>query len=254
MTDTTATSESDEIYLEHEADRATLKGSAQNPVRMEYTAPARADATPTPNGLPVKPPQATKSRSQKAVLDEDNHQVTLTGQVNVDMPDEQMLLNAESVTLQFGDDNSVIGFQARGDVVMVQPGRRVTADSARSQNRMQSVLLQGRARAQQQGQFDLASDRMEVYTDPKKGMVRSEDRQRPINTSVDLKSNKPYKLLEAKFQALVDQGVPPDTLEKLRPILDQSYRTQDAFRKDASDLLTAEETQRYMSLILAQAH
>jgi len=268
MVDDTATSESDEVYLEHESERATLRGTAQNPVRIEYAArpmdPGTAQVTATatgtsndaqdPTAKPLPPQMPAKARAQKAVVEEQNRQVTLTGQVHVDLPDREIQLDAESVVLQFGEDNAVAGFQARGDVVIVQPGRRLTSDSARSQNRMQTILLQGRAKAQQQGQFELTSDRMEVFTDPKKGSVRSEDRQRPINLSLDLTAKKPYKLEPGKLQALADKGVPPDTLHKLNPVLGQPYNNQDAFRKAVNELLTQEESQRYLSLIIAQAH
>jgi lipopolysaccharide assembly outer membrane protein LptD (OstA) len=254
------------VYIENDPNRATLRGTAQNPVRMEYTAPPKeaaaaqvtgapagsADAAPAPAPLPA--PLPTKARAQKAVVEEESRQVTLTGHVFVDMQDREIQLEAENVVLHFGEDNAVTGFQARGDVVIVQPGRRLTSDSARSQNRMQTILLQGRAKAQQLGQFELNSDRMEVFTDPKKGSVRSEDRQRPINLSLDLAASKPYKLDAVKLQPLADKGVPPDTLRKLNPVLGRSYGKQDAFRKAVSDLLTQEESQRYMSLIIEQAH
>ncbi len=258
--------ESDEVFLEHEADRATLKGSATNPVRMEFTPPPKADpsaqmaapgAASEPTGErppPAPPPEPTRARAQKSVVEEQSRQVTLTGQVRVEIPDRKMHVEAESVVLTFGDDNTVTAFQARGDVVIIQPGRRLTSDSARSQNKMQTILLQGRAHAQQEGQFDLNSDRMEVFTDPKKGSVRSEDRQRPVNLSLDTTAGKPYKLDQPKLQELVNKGVPPATLQKLDPLVGRSFNNQDAFRKAVADVLTEAESQRYMSTIIAQAH
>ncbi len=259
-----AIADSEEVFLEHDTERATLKGTAGRPVRMEFTEPpkatpaaqmsAKGDETMGDPAVPPPPPQPTRARAQKSVVEQEIHQVTLTGQAVVDMPDRQIHLEGENVVLLFGDDNQVTSFTARGDVVITQPGRRLTSDSARSQNKMQTILLQGRARAQQEGQFDLTSDRMEVFTDPRKGTVRSEDRQRPINLSLDTSGTKPYKLDQPKLQVLVNNGVPPATLQKLDPVVGRSYGTQDAFRKAVSDLLTPEENQRYISIIIAQAH
>ncbi|HEX7926568.1 MAG TPA: hypothetical protein VF678_03190, partial [bacterium] len=258
MVDDTSTSESDEIYLEHETERATLKGSPQRPVRMEYISkdPPRGQPPAAALGaLPPAPPQPlpTKVRAQKVVVEEQSRMVTMTGKVYVEMPDKQMQLEGESVMLQFDDNNAILAFQARGDVVVTQPGRKLTADVARSQNRLATILLTGGAKAQQPGQFELNSERMEVFTDPKKGQVRSEDRQRPVNLSVDLGASKPYKLVESKLQSLADKGVPADTIGKLSPILGRSYGTQDALRDAVTDLLTQEETQRYMSTIISLA-
>jgi lipopolysaccharide export system protein LptA len=256
MSQGTGTAESDEVYLERETERATLRGTAATPVRMQFIPERKEDLTAQMAGSApgeAPPPEPTRASAQKSVVEEQSRQVTLTGTVNVDIPDRQIHLQAESVVLQFADDNQVSGFTARGDVVITQPGRRLTSDSARSQNRMQTILLQGRARAQQEGQFDLTSDRMEVFTDPKKGTVRSEDRQRPISTSLDLQASKPYKLDQPKLQELVNKGVPPATLQKLDPIVGKTYNNQEAFRRAVAEVLTAEESQRYLSIILAQA-
>jgi lipopolysaccharide assembly outer membrane protein LptD (OstA) len=256
MADALARSESEELLLEREPRRATLRGSSHSPVRMEYATPDQGAAQMAgPAGAPPAPetPQPARARAQKAVVEEQSHQVTLSGQVWVEIPEKQIQMQAENVVLQFGEDNSVTGFQARGDVVIIQPGRRLTSDSARSQNRMQTILLQGRARAQQEGQFELTSERMEVFTDPKKGAVRSEDRQRPITTALDLAATRPLRLDQARLQALIEKGVPPETVQKLAPLAGHTFAGQDALRKAASELLTPEESQRYLPLVIAQA-
>ncbi len=261
--------ESLEAVLDRTSHRTTLRGTPLQPVLLLISdtprpAPAQslgaaADAGTPPGALPGALPSrpigdATRVLAQKAVVEEQSHQVVLTGQVKVDMTDRQINLEAETVTLVFNEDKTLAGFQARGNVVIVQPGRRLTADAARSQNKMQTILLLGKAHLQQAGQFDLNSDRLEVFTDTTKGMVRSEDRQKPINLSLEISAPKPWRLERASSTGLGERGVPPAVVQKLEPLVGRTFTSQDTFQQAVNDRLTPEESERYLPTILSQAH
>jgi lipopolysaccharide export system protein LptA len=245
--------ESEDVLLERDEGRATLRGSPGEPVRLRFTQPDIARAPPPAEGSGAGEPLMTRAWARKIVVEEDGRQVTLTGQVQVDAPDRKIRLSAESVALAFADNNAIASFQARGDVVIIQPGRRLSADSVRSQSRMQTVLLQGRAHARQDGQFEIASDRIEIFTDPKKGYIRSEDRQRPMSLSLDVGSVRTFRLDPFKLQELILRGVPSGVTEKLDPLAGRLFNGVEAFRQAVGGQLTLDESQRYLSLILAQA-
>jgi lipopolysaccharide export system protein LptA len=246
----------DELVYERALDRATMRGNPARPLFIQFPAgvddlAAQADAADEAAADESK--ELTLAKAQKAVVEQQGRLLTLTGQVRVDIPDRQIHLEAESVILNIAEDNTVTAFQARGDVVIVQPGRRLNSDSARSQNRMQTILLLGKARVRQDNQFDLTSERIEVFTDAKKGTVRSEDRQKPINLSLDVSAGRPYVLDSGKVQGLGDKGVPAATLKKLDPLVGQPFTSQTGFRQAVSKRLTAEEVDLYLNTIVSQA-
>ena len=96
-------------------------------------------------------------------------------------------LTADSVRLDFDEEDKLAGFRAEGKVRIEQPERILSADIAYSENLNETVVLVGNAKIVQQGQFSLTSDRVEVYSDAKKGVVQSKDRQRPVTLELDLK-------------------------------------------------------------------
>jgi len=265
--------EGDQVVVEHETQRVTVSGKPDEPMTMlvaEQSAeaptkgftPAQAAATGTapataagsaPAAASTSLGDGTQAWAQRAVMEEDGRQLQLTGAVHVKVPAKQITLDAESVTLQFSEEGTVTGFTARGNVIIVQPGRRLTSDSARSQNRMQTILLLGKARMQQEGQFDLNSDRMEVFVDAKRGTVRSEDRQKPMNLSLDVNAARGWKLDASRMSKLRDQGVPDPVLKKLEPLQGRSFTTQPAFEQAVGDRLTPEESDRHLAAISTQA-
>jgi len=188
------------------------------------------------------------------VMERETRQLNLTGAVHVNVPVKQISLDAESVTLQFSRQGTVTGFSARGNVQIVQPGRRLNADSARSQYRMQTILLLGKARVQQEGQFDLTSDRMEVFVDARRGAVHSEDRQKPMNFSLDVDALRGWKLDASRLDKLREQGVPEALLKKLVPMEERTFKSQALFEQAVAERLTPEESDRYLSTISKQAH
>jgi len=245
--------ESEDVLIERDDRRATLRGSPGEPVRLRFMPQDVSRWQPFADEFGSPEPSLTRAWAQKIVLEEDGRQVTLSGQVQVDAPDRKIRLSAESVVMTFTDANAISTFQARGDVVILQPGRRLSADSMRSQNRMQVVLLQGNAKARQEGQFDIASDRIEIFTDPKKGYIRSEDRQRPMSLTLDVGGIRNFRLDPFKLQELILRGVPATVIEKLDPLAGQVFSGVEAFRQAVGSRLTLDEAQHYLGLIQAQA-
>lgn len=243
--------EGDELVVEQEPQRVTMKGTPERPLAM-FVADAAAAAKPA-EGPSARLNDGTQVKAQRAVLEEQGRQLSLTGAVRVDVASRQLAVEAESVTLQFNEDQTLQGFQARGNVVITQPGRRLTGESARSQNRMQTILLLGKAHMQQEGQFDLSSERLEVFTDTKRGAVRSEDRQRPMTLSLDLSAARPWRLDAPGMARLKEQGLPEEILKKLEPILGRAFLSQNAFQQAVSERLAPEEAEQYLTTIASQA-
>lgn len=252
--------EGDEIVVDEDSDRVTAKGTATKPLALFVADPApgtedEPEADPksaSPGGPSGRLSDGTQMKAQRAVMEEQGRTLQLTGAVHVEMVLRKIVIDAESVVLQFAEDQTLLGFQARGNVSIVQPGRHLTADSARSQNRMQTILLLGKARMHQEGQFDLSSDRLEVFTDSKRGAVRSEDRQRPMTLSLDL-GVKPWRLDAPGMDKLKAQGVSDPVLKKLEPIRGRTFASQAAFQQAVSERLSPEESEQYLSVIVSQA-
>lgn len=259
--------EGDQVVVDHEAQRLTVTGKPGQPMTFlvadqTQESEAKSAAAGQASAIPGAPPAApsasgagdgTQAWAQRAVVEEDGRQLQLTGAVHVKVPARQIVMDAENVTLQFNDDGTVTGFTARGNVSISQPGRRLNSESARSQNRMQTILLLGKARMQQEGQFDLVSDRLEVFVDAKRGVVRSEDRQKPMSLSLDVNTMRGWRLDAARMGKLKDQGIPETVLKKLEPLQGHSYPSQPAFEQAVGDRLSPEESERHLSAISNQA-
>jgi lipopolysaccharide export system protein LptA len=213
------------------------------------------DATPAgaPRAAPDPDEVTTTVRAQKAVVEDDPPRVTLTGDVRIEQSDERLRLTAQQVTLNFLEDRALESFRAEGDVVISQPDRRIAADFAQSRNALRTILLVGHATMQQKGTFDLKSDRMEVHADASKGILQSQDRQKPITLSLDLAGGQRYGLTQAGMLKLTDQGVPTGVLEKLAPLIGQTYASRTGFREAVSRHLTRREVAAYLDTIVANA-
>jgi hypothetical protein len=158
------------------------------------------------------------------------------------------------VNLRFTEDRKLAGFRAEGGVRIDQPGRTATSDLAFSQNDNKTILLVGRAKLQQQGQFDLASDRIEIYTEADKGVVQSENRQKPMQLTLNMPSAKSsYRLDRNKWSILASKGVPRETLDKLVPLQGRAYNNRDDFVAALGRVLTRNELESHQDSILSQA-
>lgn len=199
------------------------------------------------------PGATTTLHALKAVVEEQPRRVVLTGNVHIEQSDNQLSIDAQQVALFFTAASELESFRAEGGVVIAQPERRISADFAQSRNALRTILLVGHASMQQKGQFDLKSDRMEVFVDANKGIMQSQDRQQPITLSLQLGGEKTYGLTRQNLLTLSDRGMPPDTLEKLSPLVGQRYETPTALREAVAGRLTPRERQRHLETILTTA-
>jgi lipopolysaccharide export system protein LptA len=239
--------EGHEALMRSDGSRTVLHGLPDTPLTLVVQRPLIAPEEGAPQeGV------STTVHSQKAIVEEQPRRVTLTGSVHVEQSDGRLRMDAQQVTLYFEGDE-LESFRAEGNVTIAQPDRRVTADVAQSRNQLKTILLVGHATLQQQGTFDLKSDRMEVYADSSKGVVQSQDRQKPITLSLDLAGGQSYGLTQAGMLKLSGMGVPPPVLEKLAPLIGQTYPSRAAFREAVSRHLSRRETDRHMDTILSNA-
>ena len=255
--------EGDEIIVEQKSRRTTLKGTAGHVAALYVTGPpaavepqTKADATRTkkaPDKAAVPVDTGTHVEAERAVFEERGHQAFLTGAAHVNIGARSLDVSAVSITVQFSESNEVLGFQARGNVVITQPNRRLLGDSARTLNQMQTILVQGKARMQQEGQFDLSSDRLEAFTDTERGAVHSEDRQRPMSLFLNVRSRENWRLDATRIAHLKEREVPEEVTKKLETMFGLTFGSEDAFKQAVKQRLTDEEFERFMPLIVAQA-
>ncbi|MBI4082796.1 MAG: hypothetical protein HY423_09315 [Candidatus Lambdaproteobacteria bacterium] len=263
LTEHGAQADAQEVLILRDRQRTELKGSPQQQVRMRFVAPPEPRAA-QPDTKPPAPGPAQKSgepptdtllaRANEVVLEQKTLQAQLTGAVYVERVEREWRLNARTVNLRFTEERKLAGFRAEGGVRIDQPGRMATADLAFSQNDNRTILLVGRAKLQQQGQFDLSSDRIEIYSEADKGVVQTQDRQKPMRLSLNLPAAKSsYRLDRSKWSILAGQGVPRETLDKLVPLQGRAYGNRDAFLVALGGVLTRTELDAYQERILSQA-
>lgn len=219
-------------------DRALLAANGQAPPGTESGAAPVQTVT-------------TELRALKAVVEETPKRLVLSGSVHIRQSDDRLRIDAQAVTLFFTPESALESFRAEGNVVIAQPDRRISADFAQSRNELQTILLVGHATMQQAGQFDLKSDRMEVFVDSSKGIMQSQDRQKPITLSLELGDAPTYGLTPQHVRTLSGQGIPAATLDKLAPVVGERYPSREELRKAVAARLTPAESRRHLDAILA---
>lgn len=229
--------------------RALLAPPAKAPAKGQGAAPP---AKAPPEGQGSAPPVTTTLRAEKAVIEGSPKHAELTGNVHVEQSDGGLIMDAETVTLQFTANSRLASFVAQGHVVIAQPERRITADFAQSRDQLKTILLVGHATMQQTGQFELQSQRMVVYADASKGVMQTSGQQKPITLTMDL--NRPtYRLTQPGMLQLAQANVPSSVLGKLTPLIGHSYRSRDALKKAVTARLTPGEARAHMQAILDTA-
>ena len=118
---------------------------------------------------------------------------------------------------------------------------------------MRTIILSGKARMRQKGQFDLSSETLEVHTDSRRGVIQSANPKKPITLLLDFKEDRTRRLTPAEMTTLAQQGVPPLILEKLGPLLNKSYPSPKALEAAVKARLTGAESRRYLSRIVGTA-
>ena len=191
--------------------------------------------------------------AQHAVIDEQRGEIQLTGKASVIRKELDWRVRGNSIRIELDNNNEIEFFRGEGAVVITQPGRTLRADTAISRNNNETILLVGNASIKKQGEFEISSDRLEVYMDAKKGVVQSEQRQKPIKLAFDLAESKPYQLKRSSLDELNGKGVPRITLDKLTPLLGRSFPGRKQFSAAARKLLTDPEAQRFLPTIVNHA-
>lgn len=243
----------DEIVVLNDPERFEVHGREDQQLRIvlqQDLLPAPGTGEPGPEA-PV--PGETVLSADRAVIDQSPRRIRLTGAARVEQTDRSLSMQAESATFEMNAEGGLAGFRAEGGVEIKQPGREVSADRAQSRNGTQTIVLTGNARLRQPDQFDLTSERIEIYSDAEKGVVQSEQQQQPITLSLDLGGKKAYRLSEQGLNALRSKGVPQTVVGKLAPLVGRSFENREAFSNAAGALLTPEERDRYLETIVTQA-
>ena len=255
--------EADEIELQDAPSSITAKGTTEKPARVFYNPGEGADAktsgdepTAEKSLESAEKPETILIQALLAVVDRDSDEVRLTGQAVVDRPGLGWRLEANSAVLKFNGQRGLESFRAEGGVQIFQPERLLKSDIAVSQNNNETILLIGNASIEQEGQFQLSSDRLEVYTDAQKGMVQGQDKQKPIKLAFDLSRDKkkPWRLDGERLQKLGGMGVPFATLGKLEALMGKSYPDQSKFETAVRGVLTNSEAASYLEAIVAHAN
>jgi len=281
--------EADEVRAETNPNRHTVSGTDAVPLFIRYQAvssfspDAALNPAPAPGHTPFTPPdlpgenplsgeeadtglpQASREpaegaklrqpqdtyllRAGKAEVEKNTRAILLTGNVTVERVELGWTIQGQKIELHFTPARKLARFEAEGSVVIQQPGRVVKADAARSGKNLQTILLSGNAAVMQEGRFDLASDRIEVYADVDKGIVTGG--QKSVTLTIDPKALAPYKLDEEKLTRLAALNVPPATLAKLKPLSGRVFDGRPMFTNALQEVLSPEEANQYMEIIIA---
>ena len=256
------TVESHQVLFEEDPRRSVIEGSRDKPLRIEFLSkaparvPAQTENSPAGGNGAVQTVVANEIMettwvfAQKAVLEETLGRADISGGVRIRQKLRELNLTAESVSLFFTEDNELDSFRAEGNVVVLQPDRKLQADTAISQNNMETILLLGNTKVAHTGQFDISADRMEVYTQVDRGLVKSSNQQKPITLTMDLGANSPYLLNAQRVEILAQQGIPQDTLAKLSPLVDQDFKIRSMYISRLKELMSPEESERYLETIV----
>lgn len=251
----------EEIFIEKAERRTTIKGTAEQPLLIRFRDRPTAGPPheePAAVGRPEeqagsKTGPTVEIRATLGVFDEAANRIELSGAVSVIQADPELRLAANLISLEFDDRQKLTGFRAEGGVKIVQADRTLESDIALTRNDNETILLIGNAKISLEGEFQLASDRIEVYTDVKKGVVRSGKKGKPITLSFDTAPAKTLRLDREGFQALSGAAVPRDTLNKLTPLLGRTFAARAKFKTAARELLSQAEARAYLDTIADQA-
>lgn len=252
--------EGHEIELDDATQRIIAKGSPENPARVRYqsfTADDVEQETRSADGQAGGKLEIVLVEALRAVVDSARNEILLTGQVVIERPEENFRMVASTAYLKFDSGRRLEHFRGEGGVKIVQLDRILRSDIALSQNNNETILLIGNASVEQAGQFQVSSDRLEVYTDATKGVVQGQDKERPIKLAIDITPEKEkkgvYLLSDSRLRALAGKGVPFETLAKLEPLKGRGFSRREKFEAALRRVLSGTEASEYMEAILAHA-
>ena len=245
----------DEAHIDRETEFGVFTARKNELVHIRLLAQTDEPPPEQDNGqAAAAPPTDTfLIKAQRAELDNLRRDVRLQGQAEVFRVERNWKLTGQDVHLVFTPARRLDFFRAEGAVVVKQPGRTASADTAFSRNNNETILLVGNARVIQEGQFDLSSDRIEMYNDVNKGLVQSNEQSKPLSLNLTLDKPEAYRLGEPGLDKLTGQGLPNAVRDKLKSLLDQPYSGAEVFDQAVRERLSAEEASNYLAAIRAAA-
>lgn len=246
--------EGDFVMVEKEKERITIKGKNTKHLLIYHQGPPKKGKGKTkPHQKALQPEKPLIIKAIHAVIDKTQSRITLSGSATVEREGGGWMLSGEHIRLDFEKDNALKSFYAEGNARILQPGRSLTADVAQSKNDNKTIRLSGKAAIHQEGQFGITSEQIDVYSDARKGVVQSGDRQQPIRLALDPKTRAVFRLDKLKMNALLQKGVPQSTLAKLETLYGKSFAKREELDEALSQVLTPRELQQYSDKIATQA-
>ena len=262
--------EGEKIVIEQDPERSIIDGGPTKPLLMRYaarSAPANRESAPTET-VPTESvttmtgvedvngetfPDTILVTARHAIIDNAAGLARYEGNVFMRRVEMGWRVWGDMIELTFSEDQRLTDIHVVGGARIEQPNRILSGDEVVSQNEMEILLLIGNARARQIGQFDIKSDRIEVYADAERGLVQSKDQQGTLRITLNLGAATPHILDTSNVDGLRDQGLPAETLAKLDTIVGQTFEGRSAFIEAVRPRLSAAEAERFLETIAAAA-
>jgi len=229
--------EADTVRLHQATEEADIAGNAENPVQIRFQVGETLD-------------DQVIAQAERALVRGQTRTVVLEGNARIDRPARAWLLEAQRITVDLDESREVQQFRAEGAVRLNQPGRRATADRAVTRNNNQTILLLGNAHVVQEGRLDLTSERIEIYTNAERGVVRSDPGDRTLNLSLNLDKDDPVTFTPETLATLSRQGLPLPVLDKLRSLSGRRFGSSETLRREIRGRLTAREAEQFLTTIM----
>ncbi|MCH8842800.1 MAG: hypothetical protein IID61_07455 [SAR324 cluster bacterium] len=267
--------EGEKIVIEQDPERSIIDGGPTKPLLMRYaarSAPANRESAPTESAptesVPTESarnmtgaedvngetfPDTILVTARHAIIDNAAGLARYEGNVFMRRVEMGWRVWGDMIELTFSEDQRLTDIHVVGGARIEQPNRILSGDEVVSQNEMEILLLIGNAHARQIGQFDIKSDRIEVYADAERGLVQSKDQQGTLRLTLNFGDVTPHILDTSNVDLLRDQGLPAGTLTKLDAIVGQTFEGRSAFIEAVRPRLSAAEAERFLDTIAAAA-
>lgn len=229
--------EADTVRVQQPSEEADITGNPENPVRIRFQV-GETDGDPV------------AATAERALLRGQTRTMVLEGNARIDRPARGWLLEAQRITVELDEAREVRQFRAEGAVRLNQPGRQATADRAVTRNNNQTVLLLGNAHVVQEGRLDLTSERIEIFTNAERGVVRSDPGDRTLNLSLNLDEEDPVTFTSETLTVLARQGLPALVVEKLRGLSGRKFASSETLKQEIQRRLTTREAERFLTTIM----
>ena len=245
--------------------KLTARGSGTKQAHLLYIEQTSGESPTESSTRKVPPAKTERTTAEKVpermevwaddlVVDDLERIAVFSGAVRVTQASQKMELKAKAVRLNFDENNQYKNFRAEGDVKILQPNRTLSADLAISKDDNSTILLIGKANVRQAGQFNLASDKIEVYTDPEKGVVKSEEEKKPLSVSFNLQGQtRPYTLTRKGLTGLAQKGVPGRTIAALAPLAGKKFSNREDLVEAIHKILPRFEVTQFLEKIIEAA-